>query len=606
MKKILLISTLLILSLSCNKNNDTPEPQDGVIINDKVVLIKQSTTNLKSIDATKLIFSETGFDTKNIVAGKVLAGEPSSKAQFGYLRKVLSVKKLNGDIEVLTEQAAITDAIVKCDVEYQIPLKFDPKDLKLGNGVVVKSIKNGRISTERTQYTLSNTIEIGNQKGEGTLESEIILDIPQVKVQVKIDDSKIQKFGLDIIGDYGLGVNLKSLIGLIIKKDIELVNIPVGTIPCNIGIIPFYMEASLQAVLRPELKIGGTVEYGTKYTYKLNKGIVYENNAWRNIDNSSQEFNEPALKLGAEFSAKVELDLNPVFQPYGIDGFEIAFGVRPGIKVEPEVTQSYLNIFIDFIISLFVNIGVDFDIKLLGLKFKNEYERSLTFPPKRIKTIQIPSNSLTNLNKDQIAYYPFNGNGNDESGNGNNLDLKSGNWSFTQNKSGIAQKALVCNSTVFGLPSPSYKGYQNQNGYTISFQIKMDATGNGKKQQVFYVNDDRLCHFNFIPSASKLDISIQNLYAYQKEGNFINNWFTFSVTVDKGNVSIYINGIKKDSFGIQSTNNINSLLYSSFGSGIWQDANGKINLYDSFMGTIDEVRIYNKILTASEIQSITN
>lgn len=149
------------------------------------------------------------------------------------------------------------------------------------------------------------------------------------------------------------------------------------------------MEASIQAVLKPELKIGGKLEYGTHYTYKLDSGVLYENGAWKNINNSKEDVFAPSIKLGAVFLAKVELELKPVFQPYGIDGFEISFGFRPGIEAKPELTPESINILIDFILSIFTNVGVNLDIKLLNLKFKSEFEKAIVFPPKRLITFPI-------------------------------------------------------------------------------------------------------------------------------------------------------------------------------------------------------------------------
>ena len=307
----------------------------------------------------------------------------------------------------MTEQAAITDAIVECDIKYTLPIEFDQKDLKFGKDVIVESIKNGRLSSERTQINLSKTIDIGRKQGEGTLESKISIDIPQIEVVIKIGDSKTQEFSLKIIGDYTLGVKLKALLGLNYKKDIDLLELPVGKVFFQVGPLPVYMKASLQVILLPELKIGGNLEYGTSYIYKLDYGAFYKNSLWRNANNSREEFNEPSLsKIGAEFSSKVELDLKPVLQPYGIVGFEIGFGARPGLKATPEFTQEHLNIFVDFIMSLFVSIGIDINVKFLGLRFEGENELNLVLPSTPVKVFKIPNNQIQKSSQLDVSTRP--------------------------------------------------------------------------------------------------------------------------------------------------------------------------------------------------------
>lgn len=390
MKTIIAFLGILFFLTACNPKDDSLGPQDGVIVQDNLIIIKdESKYTLKSIAGDKMIFSESDINAKNFKIGSVLAGGPSEKSPYGYLKKVTSVNKKSGEVELKTEQATITDAIKQCDVEYYLPLDFEMKDIKLGDGVVIESVRKGRISAERTQFLFSHFIDIDGYAGDGSINCNIKLDVPEVKIQLKIEDSKVQKFGVTILGDYNIGVNLKASTGVSLKKDYSIINIPIGKIPCNIGIIPFYMEASIQATLKPELKIGGKLEYGTIYTYKLDSGVLYENGAWKNINNSKEDIFAPSIKLGSEFSAKVELDLKPVFQPYGIDGFEISFGFRPGIEAKPELTPERVNILIDFILSIFTNIGVDFDIKLLNIKFKSEFERAIVFPPKRIITIPL-------------------------------------------------------------------------------------------------------------------------------------------------------------------------------------------------------------------------
>jgi hypothetical protein len=84
--------------------------------------------------------------------------------------------------------------------------------------------------------------------------------------------------------------------------------------------------------------------------------------------------------------------------------------------------------------------------------------------------------NIRDLDKGLVAYYPFNGNANDESGNGNNGTLNGG-LSFTEGK--FAQ-ALIFNGIDGFIDLTNENGLRLSSPFTVSVWVKTDFNSGGK------------------------------------------------------------------------------------------------------------------------------
>jgi hypothetical protein len=214
--------------------------------------------------------------------------------------------------------------------------------------------------------------------------------------------------------------------------------------------------------------------------------------------------------------------------------------------------------------------------------------------------------SLSTILKDGlIAYYPFNGNANDESGNGyhgivNGATITSdrfGNSKSSFSFNGFNGYIKIPNSTEldgmtagftlvvwFKTTKSSYHYFVNKmrgnsgTGLTCSYQLFMV----NNNPQIFLVNSDG----QYQPGLSS-NISIID-----------NQWHLITGTWDRPITSLYIDGklvSRSTNFDYSSINNTNEDLY--FGA---VDNNHKIDFF--YKGLLDDIRIYNRALSESEIQ----
>ena len=216
---------------------------------------------------------------------------------------------------------------------------------------------------------------------------------------------------------------------------------------------------------------------------------------------------------------------------------------------------------------------------------------------------KIDTTENVDLKKGLVAWYPFNGNANDESGNGNNGVVHGAN--LTANRFGSENKAYVFNGidNYIEVPSSSsllsmednnaitasawinIKGsnyydcfnifgkYNTQSDYGWEFQV-------GGGLQIFYLNTS------------------QGNYAITNWNSTINRWYHLAISYDQalGVIKFYLNGIQIDqqpySVPFEKTDGALNIGFSPQGPDDYSN------------GIIDDIRIYNRALNNSEIQAL--
>jgi len=224
-----------------------------------------------------------------------------------------------------------------------------------------------------------------------------------------------------------------------------------------------------------------------------------------------------------------------------------------------------------------------------------------------ILAVQVQAQSF--LTNGLVAYYPFNGNANDGSGNGNNGTLVGA--TLTANHLGIANSAYSFNgsnsyiyATVTNLPfgnSPrSISGWIKIYSNTSQFANFVASWGYGDWNPAD-------CY------AASFGLYIDNIVTTLAFwGSFVgmganydfhtNTFYSVAATYDgNGNVALYVNGayLTEQNVGNLNTVTNNSLL--RIGRSTHTDTTGWAGY---LTGSLDNVRIYNRALSASEVQQL--
>lgn len=228
---------------------------------------------------------------------------------------------------------------------------------------------------------------------------------------------------------------------------------------------------------------------------------------------------------------------------------------------------------------------------------------------------QQASGQLTN---GLVAHWPFNGNANDASGNGYNGTAT--NVTYTTGINGISNTAALFNGTSSYI-DVAYQSGMNLDSFSICAVVKVNGYYTGlcqgnivmqrgtETQSGHYAMffSDNMYNSCFVTDTSKFSFyptvrnKTGNLTNFQYTPSIVSsNWYCIVGTYANDTVKMYVNGVLKYSVQVSS----GAIGSSTQGISIGASRFGNPSLYPYwFNGAIDDLRLYNRVLSAGEVSS---
>ena len=226
-------------------------------------------------------------------------------------------------------------------------------------------------------------------------------------------------------------------------------------------------------------------------------------------------------------------------------------------------------------------------------------------------------NAPPTLNNGLVAFYPFNGNANDESGNNNNGVVNGA--TLTSDRFGVVNKAYNFNGNSHYI-SVNNSASLNPTSITISAWVKVlsaptdenagarsivskwvPISNCGGEGENYNFQFSKLNNNNVVALATSLNSQLPTSLNSIVDLSNTNIWRHIVVVHDANNgQKLYVNGVL-----INSNNVAGSLCATTNKLLIGADNNfNVINRF--FSGVIDDIRIYNRSLTQEEITYLAN
>jgi uncharacterized protein (TIGR02145 family) len=317
--KVFSLLCLLTVLWACKKEPDSDTVYDNgktIIPNlTKVLSDDEFNTSLINIDSTDYTLTfKNSSSTSNINKGDII----SSSVGEGLLRKVISVTKEQGQIILKTEQASLSEAIRKADINFELNsgtmsgLFQEPKIKYIHDGIKLNNNAKGNSSIKDLLNNITINLTIDGDENLQTLNDQIsvrgTLSIDQgCTGDINIDNFTLQKLSLAYTFAEQLNLSAIYTANLInLKKEIPFLKVT-SKVPSLITVGPLFI------LVTPVLTLYAGVDFtaNSKITTSVNQnfnfttGITYESKKWipyANVDKSFT-FIPPTLTLGA--SAKV-------------------------------------------------------------------------------------------------------------------------------------------------------------------------------------------------------------------------------------------------------------------------------------------------------------
>jgi hypothetical protein len=201
-----------------------------------------------------------------------------------------------------------------------------------------------------------------------------------------------------------------------------------------------------------------------------------------------------------------------------------------------------------------------------------------------------------------VGYWPFNGNANDESGNGNNGTVNG--TSLTTDRFGNTNKAYSFNGTSNFISVSNNNSLQTPNAISVNSWVQFSGPGLGSS---------RLISKGWSPNGIEVHTETSTNHKIRYGGGFNgigygpisqttladNQWYMVT-TIDNSNVKyIYINGTLEDSL----VHNYGSVPVSTID--LYFGKNSQ-NATDYLDGKLDDIGIWNRSLTQQEVTDLYN
>jgi hypothetical protein len=209
----------------------------------------------------------------------------------------------------------------------------------------------------------------------------------------------------------------------------------------------------------------------------------------------------------------------------------------------------------------------------------------------------VPSNGL-------VGWWPFNGNANDESGNGNNGTVNGATLTSDRNGSTNAAYNFTNSLNVINIPhssslnlsgAMSFSFWLNSTDVNAHQVIMNKATGGTSNSYILQLSPGN-------DTKNKIWLNCGGLTQISQLSNPVitanNQWYHVTVVYDLQKVSFYINGQLTNTYSPLTSStptNTNPLTIGRDG-----DASNST----SFKGKLDDIAIYNRALTQEEVTSL--
>jgi hypothetical protein len=205
-----------------------------------------------------------------------------------------------------------------------------------------------------------------------------------------------------------------------------------------------------------------------------------------------------------------------------------------------------------------------------------------------------------------IGWWPFNGNANDESGNGHNGTVNGAN--LTNDRFGNKSKAYSFNNNDV---SVNISNSQFNSDFSISVWVFLDSLNSTTTYPTFITQENSYLTFQCVnyPNGSSPKANFYFLNNYKLPGQQIedghvqanlsnNKWMNLILVNSSGINHLYINGTLK------ATSNSPSTIQGKGAGNFLRFGNGDELPHELFIGKLDDIGIWNKALTEQEITKI--
>ncbi|MBA3818603.1 MAG: hypothetical protein H0X17_06895 [Deltaproteobacteria bacterium] len=256
-----------------------------------------------------------------------------------FLRRVVAVDSLGGQLALITEPAALTDAILQGHVHSDRDLLSESVPPAPGQTAVIIPVDKLALEFGGTNLVEDLGVEVRVNRGTITFR-------PSLDVDLQIDDGSLTSFHAILRGE------LEASVGLTVSSDrsfrrnfaVTLWESPPYTATQFIGVVPVVEVVRVSLVLTGEAhaSVRGTVDLGSaKAKASLEAGATYADGRWSAVADPAISFETrgPSFDAGAMAGASLRLTTRLDVKFYDIAGPHLVVGTYARTELRDSTTD---------------------------------------------------------------------------------------------------------------------------------------------------------------------------------------------------------------------------------------------------------------------------
>lgn len=299
---------------------------DAVIASGTRVLTRKTASHLIEVspDGRVLTFDGDGADLAGLAPADILVVPATELLPAGFLGRIVSISSDEGRVAIVTEAAALTDAVLSADLDVQF-------DLGAESVVEGRAIRGSKLASKGLFEPLEVSLEAvlwDQDQDPATTDDQVrakgnVTLTPNATLSLAIDDGEVQEFSIGADATAETRLTVEAELHATFERELEVARFRFRPIVFWIGWLPVYLQPEVAFTVNVNAEASGALTVGAGSTATVEAKVLYDGSGWSTQQDATLDFFPigPTLDASAQIEGRAGPTLSVLL--YGVVGPEL-------------------------------------------------------------------------------------------------------------------------------------------------------------------------------------------------------------------------------------------------------------------------------------------